>query len=412
MRPVSNKNGRKQLNISDAKVNLSTLSHLAIAILSIWIAVFSAFPVAFAGIQLFAVYLTALGFFFLGVCIYKSLVHRCYVPLLFSVIVIVCTLVSIMKDWSAFDSVYGMLLYSLPLILLFLPKFVDMSLQRVCFFIQLMTLAAGFVSVLVVLGFIDSGVDGYNITILVVDNTIGLIGLIVSFYLLNIKESSKVFAWITVAVSLFVIISGQSRARMVYSAIIIALWARYMLFLSERGRMRNAVVLVCATIVTFIFISAYSTQLQDYLSFVIGRFDEIGEDMSSNYRFNEMKLHMQLFSENVWFGIGSGALNNDYSTAIGETIYGHNMLTGVFAFEGIIYATVFIAIFLSTLVRAIYRFIKEKTTLSMLVATMMVILTVLSVTSGGFSKLGTHIGMLAVGIILNGRAAEKENDNK
>ncbi|MBQ4071549.1 MAG: hypothetical protein IJD51_03965 [Clostridia bacterium] len=408
MRPVSNKKGSGKLNISDVRVNLSNLTQLAVGILAVWMAIFSAFPIAVAGIQLFAMYLTAFGFFALGICFYKGLVRFDYVPLTFSVAVIVCALVSIMMDWSVFDSVYGILLYSLPFLLLFLPRYVDIPLHRVCFFIQLMTLIAGIVSFLIVVGLVESGVDGYNITILKVDNTIGLIGLIVSFYLLNIRQSNKIFAWVTVAVSLFVIVSGQSRARMVYGAVIVALWALYMIFFAEGGRMKNTVVLVCAAVVAIMFVVAYSTQLQEYLSFVIGKFGEIGEDESSAYRFEEMQLHLRLFGENVWFGIGSGALNNEYRTEIGETIYGHNMLTGVFAFEGIFYALIFIALFVSTLVRSLRRFIKKRSPETMLVATLTVIITVLSVTSGGFSKLGTHIGMLVVGIILNGRREPTE----
>ena len=391
-----------KFNILNKTVSFSSILHLMLAILLVWIAFISVAPIAVAGIQLFAVYFTGLGAVIFASCVFGGIKHTRISVITVCLIFSVCLLASFAKGWGFTDSVYGILLYSLPLFFFFIPSFVDLSLSKICFYVQLMTIAASFVSLLVLVGIIDSGIDGYNIAILKVDNTIGLIGLAVSFYLLNKEKSNKIFAWITVALSLFVVITGQSRARMIYAGIIIALFSIYMVFFAKKSRAKNVVVLVCAALVVIMFIVAYSAALENYLSFVIDKFGELGEDISTTYRMDEMKLHTELFMEHFWFGIGAGALNNEYTTAIGEKIYGHNMLTGLFAFEGVFYGIAFILVFLSVLVKSIYRFVKSRTPSSVLCAILMLLLTVLAITSGGFSKLATHAGALIVGIILNG----------
>lgn len=406
----SPKTNNSKLNILKMPINISSVSHLLFAILFVWIAFISVLPISVAGIQLFAIYFTGASVLFVITCLIEGIKKTRVAVITFTLIVAFCTLASIAKDWSLFDSVYGILLYALPIFLIFLPSLIELSLERICFFIQLMTIAASLVSLLVVLGFIDSGIDGYNITIMRVDNTIGLIGLAVSFYLLNVKKSNKIFAWITVALSLFIIITGQSRARMVYAALIIAAFTVYMIFFAKKSRIKNAVVLICAAVVTFLFFSAYSTALQNYLSFVVDKFGELGEDISTTYRQDEMRIHLQLFNDNFWFGIGSGALNNEYTTSLGETIYGHNMITGAFAFEGIFYGLALVCVLIYALARSIYRLIKTRTPSAMLCATMMVLLITLSITSGGFSKLGTHAGALVVGVILSTMPAKEVAD--
>lgn len=366
---------------------------------TLWLPLINVWEGSFLGLPLFSV-------FFLGLSIICALLVFLYCfttsKALYSfyfLLVVTAWITSVMQGKDPMLSFYNNFLYATPLLFFILTELVDFDLKKTCRYVQYMTFIAGIVSLLIYYGIIDSTLN-YRLSITIVDNTIGLLGLAVSLYSI-VTRSNRLFSWLSAIMAIIVLLTGQSRARVVLGLCIAMLTIFYSVLVKKRGKFQSFVVVICVLTIAYIFISINIDTINDYLGFMLGKFESIGTDGSSIYRFEEMKIHIELFLENPLFGIGCGTLNAPYRTRIDNYLYGHNMFTAILAINGMFYFSIFICIYLKILLKSLFSFFKESNPDNFLAFLLMLIMTALSITSAGFSKPTTHILILLVGVILN-----------
>ena len=281
-------------------INFKSIITFFVFVYIIWLSFLAVFKAYLFGYPLFSMFFIAMATLFLLVCTFKSMSSRANLFVLFSFLSIVALIGSGFKGWSLFTSLYNMLLFALPVAFFYLPSLVDTNLNvdKVCRYICLMLLAAGIICILIYFGIMDSGLR-YRISIIKVDNTIGLLGISTALYMLSARKETKK-AGITLVMGAIVILTGQSRARMFLAFAVIVIFVFYLTFLQKVKGFKNLIGISIVSLVTFVVVFRNLGAFQEYLSFAIGKFQVIGEDSSSVYRYNEMKVHLDLFFENFF----------------------------------------------------------------------------------------------------------------
>lgn len=365
----------------------------------LWIPLVNFVKISFMGLPLFSVFFLGMScLMFLIVCTY-GLVKAKYLYLLLLLQIVFSFISSIYQGFSVPISLYNDFLYTTPFLLLIISECFYFDIKKVCRQIQYMTCIAGVISALVYMGVIDTGLN-YKLSITVLDNTIGLLGLAVSLYLI-ISNINIVFSWITVIMSAMVLLTGQSRARTILALVIVFSFILYVLFIKRGKKIKSIATIAMVMLIIIFFINKNIDVINEYLGFLIGKFEIIGEDSSFEYRITEMNVHFDLFKTNPFWGIGCGALNSKFQTSLDNFFYGHNMFTAVLAVNGIFFFIVFMITFVRMIVKVIQRFVSQKSAENLLILVLAFLLVPLSISSAGFGKPTTHIMMFLIGVVLN-----------
>lgn len=365
----------------------------------LWIPLVNFVKISFMGLPLFSVFFLGMScLMFLIVGAY-CLVKAKYLYLLLLLQIVFSFISSIYQGFSVPISLYNDFLYTTPFLLLIISECFYFDIKKVCRQIQYMTCIAGVISALVYMGIIDTGLN-YKLSITVLDNTIGLLGLAVSLYL-NISNINIVFSWITVIMSAMVLLTGQSRARTILALVIVFSFILYVLFIKRGKKVKSIATIAMVMLIIIFFVNKNIDVINEYLGFLIGKFEIIGEDSSFEYRITEMNVHFDLFKTNPFWGIGCGALNSKFQTSLDNFFYGHNMFTAVLAVNGIFFFIVFMITFVRMIVKVIQRFVSQKSAENLLILVLVFLLVPLSISSAGFGKPTTHIMMFLIGVVLN-----------
>ena len=364
----------------------------------LWIPLVNFVKISFMGLPLFSVFFLGMScLMFLIVGTY-GLVKAKYLYLLLLLQIVFSFISSIYQGFSVPISLYNDFLYTTPFLLLIISECFYFDIKKVCRQIQYMTCIAGVISALVYMGVIDTGLN-YKLSITVLDNTIGLLGLAVSLYLI-ISNINIVFSWITVIMSAMVLLTGQSRARTILALVIVFSFILYVLFIKRGKKVKSIATIAVVMLIILFFVNKNIDVINDYLGFLIGKFEIIGEDSSFEYRITEMKVHFDLFKTNPLWGIGCGVLNSKFQTSLDSFFYGHNMFTAVLAVNGIFFFIVFMITFVRMIVKVIQRFMLQKSAENLLILVLAFLLVPLSISSAGFGKPTTHIMMFLIGAVI------------
>lgn len=329
-------------------------------------------------------------------------VNKSKVPIILLILTtIIAVLSSVIQGWDFSTSCYNAFLYTTPLLFLFLPNITRINLVKVCISVQIATTIAFVISILVYLGYIDSGLVGYafNLNILVLDNSIGLIGLATSLYLLITQKVNTIYSVSTIIFSILIVFLGQSRTRIILSIIIITFYVLFILLSRRKGKLRNIFLVVFVATALLIVIYRNYTTFSSYMSVFTNKYANIMKDSSSQYRLSEIKMHLETLVKNPIFGIGCGALNKSYSSSIDIIFYGHCMLTAAFALNGVFFGTVFNWHILSMVNCGVKNMVKLKSPENTFALVLILTVIVLSVSNAGFLKYSTHIATLMIGIL-------------
>lgn len=365
----------------------------------LWIPLVNFVKISFMGLPLFSVFFLGMScLMFLIVGTY-CLVKAKYLYLLLLLQIVFSFISSIYQGFPVPISLYNDFLYTTPFLLLIISECFYFDIKKVCRQIQYMTCIAGVISALVYMGIIDTGLN-YKLSITVLDNTIGLLGLAVSLYLI-ISNINIVFSWITVIMSAMVLLTGQSRARTILALVIVFSFILYVLFIKRGKKVKSIATIAMVMLIIIFFVNKNIDVINEYLGFLIGKFEIIGEDSSFEYRITEMNVHFDLFKTNPFWGIGCGALNSKFQTSLDNFFYGHNMFTAVLAVNGIFFFIVFMITFVRMIVKVIQRFVSQKSAENLLILVLVFLLVPLSISSAGFGKPTTHIMMFLIGVVLN-----------
>ena len=324
---------------------------------------------------------------------------------LFVLLIGVSIMTSVLNGWDIFSSIYNAFIYGTPFLLVALPSYHKIQL-RTCFqFVRVMVIIGAIISIGVYMGWIDTGIANKNIValnIVVLDNSIGLIGLIASMYQLLEHESNynKCVSAAYLILSYMIIIMGQSRARVLLALGISIIFVLYQLLRKQKVSGKTIFFFIGFAVATLILVNQYYDRVMSYMSFSLGKLNTMMRDESSIYRIEEMKFHLNLLKEHPIAGIGCGVLNQKYHWTFDDYYYAHCMLTSFLAMNGLFLGTVMLVSLAEVLFKSIHAFIKSRSLMSIMALVLAGTIIFLSVTSAGFSKYSTHFMMLLLGCCL------------
>ena len=181
-----------------------------------------------------------------------------------------------------------------------------------------------------------------------VDGTCGVAGFFASISILGNKKSeySRVLSFIGLVGSILTLVLGFSRLRIIILllGLVVYVFMRQKDGQGNNTTSRKYIVLGALFIVLLLYIASHKDIFEIIERMFLTRFGNLGEDSSSTFRTDEMKMHFHLLKESWGLGYGWGFRNQYF---IGQTeIFVHMVYSGVLMHLGIIFGTLYNLYFL------------------------------------------------------------------
>lgn len=240
------------------------------------------------------------------------------------------------------------------------------------------------------------------------DGGLGLVGVAIALHFImhGEKDYSFFYKYITLISGVLIVLSGQSRARIILLVVVVVLSIFFSMLKSEekQGHFFTAIFVILVTVIAAMGIfQEYFVELLDNLTI---RFEAMGTDNSSFYRVAEREHLMELFSEHPLAGAGWGRLNyeivQDMRGAY-HMVSNHNMYASVLAIGGLAFAIPFFFWLFKVFWVECKNF--RTSNYARLNMVLMIVIFVLSISSAGFMKYSQMLAIMVVYVT----SIEREN---
>lgn len=293
--------------------------------------------------------------------------------------------------------------FILPLIVAAVVTYCNVSVRKLLQVLFITCFVGGILSLLIATKVIAVDIWSHEFglvrTAVVIDGTLGLVGIVAAICCIGNRElaPSRLLWAMGLVGSMAIILFGLSRLRF------ITLFLFLIIYVIENMVSKKNFVKSFRVVAVLVGAIALFTMLKpDILSYLYDtmseRFLALGNDGSSQVRSEEWRLHLQLLWDSYGFGQGWGIGKNFSLHEGGSALYVHNVYSGLLMHLGLVFGGLYIGYLLSLFFNAARQYIRqsERRSLNGLVVYELFALILLGFGAAGITQAGAMFVMCIV----------------
>lgn len=328
------------------------------------------------------------------------------------VTILISLIISVLLGWSAVKSVTNICLYVIPVLIFVMVDKAELTLDVFSNIMSISLTISAILSILALIGVLTKS-SGFYVNIYYVDGAAGIIGIVLCLYrALSVKKRYNLLQTILLGVNgVIVVLLGQSRARLLVTAVSVALIVLSLIYVNKdsynRRITRRVVSIVFIALISGFVVYRFVPSFSQYVDNIILRLNMLGQnDINVTYRESEASLYIQMFRDNPLFGRGWGILyNSQYLNSQAEQYMAHNMFAALLGVGGLVFCVPYFAFLLSLLKQSVVGVIKNRDELKTIALISLIDVVLLGIGSAGFGKLSGVLFMTLIFVCLNKKAS-------